>query len=429
MSFHSDDFREIMTVGDLFAGIGGFSLGMQRAGFEIAWQVEIDEWCRKVLAKNFPHAERFGDIRNAGKHNLQAVDVICGGFPCQPFSQAGKQGGTNDDRYLWPEMLRVIQELRPSWVIAENVYGLTSGKMEPIFQQVLSDLESEGYDAQPFIIPACGVDAPHQRYRVWIVANGHCKGLEARQRSAGERDTLGVSTGQSSDVPHPYLSFGKQQRETGRVGRFGESVSWDRARTWEIEPALGRSLDGFPDWMDRHSGIGMSYEESKRATQTLRTLWSNNAAETLRESTRGLGRIQTAEILFSVVRQYKDKPDETRLFLESKKASWQFMRSLWSNAGLASPSHRPEYHKQQEKQHTNSVQDVPRFLAQYRKENGLEDSWSYATSGLGWETGISRVADGIPSRVDRIRGLGNAVVPQIPQILGEVIMQVEKSRS
>ena len=131
----------MMTVGSLFAGIGGFDLGFRRAGFKISWQVEKDEWCRKVLAKHFPQTKRFGDIHETGKHNLSPVDVICGGFPCQPFSSAGKQGGTEDDRYLWPEMLRVIREIRPTWVVAENVDGLVIGKMAPVFEQVLSDLE------------------------------------------------------------------------------------------------------------------------------------------------------------------------------------------------------------------------------------------------------------------------------------------------
>ena len=105
-----------MTVGSLFAGIGGFDLAFRRAGFEISWQVEIDPWCRRILAKHFPEATRHEDIKEC--KNLPPVDVICGGFPCQPFSSAGKQGGAKDDRYLWPEMLRVIRETKPTWVLA-----------------------------------------------------------------------------------------------------------------------------------------------------------------------------------------------------------------------------------------------------------------------------------------------------------------------
>src|SRR3990167_9267321 len=160
-----------LTHGSLFSGIGGFDLGFERAGFTTLWQVEIDPYCQAVLAKHFPKATRYTDVRECGVNNLASVDVISGGFPCQPFSVAGKRGGTADDRYLWPEMLRVISALRPTWVVAENVYGLLTLESGLVFESVLSDLESEGYGCQAFIIPACAVDAPHRRDRVWIVAH------------------------------------------------------------------------------------------------------------------------------------------------------------------------------------------------------------------------------------------------------------------
>ena len=156
-----------MKVGSLFAGIGGFDLGLERAGMEVAWQVEINEWSRRVLAKHWPNVPQYEDIYNVGKHNLGPVDLICGGFPCQPFSSAGKRRGKDDDRYLWPQMLRVIKEVGPSWVIGENVAGLISMGLD----QCLSDLENSGYSCEAFIIPACAINAPHRRDRVWIVAN------------------------------------------------------------------------------------------------------------------------------------------------------------------------------------------------------------------------------------------------------------------
>ena len=147
----------MMTVGSLFAGIGGFDLGLERAGFEIKWQVEIDPFCNKILAKHWPNVKRYGDIKNVTK--LEPVDLICGGFPCQPFSCAGKQRGKEDDRYLWPEMFRVIQETKPTWVIGENVTGFINLGLD----DCISDLERAGYAVQPFIIPACAVGAPHRR--------------------------------------------------------------------------------------------------------------------------------------------------------------------------------------------------------------------------------------------------------------------------
>lgn len=155
-----------LTFGSLFSGIGGFDLGLERAGMICKWQVEIDDFCQKVLTKHWPNVPKFGDIHDVGKHNLESVDLICGGFPCQPFSNAGKRKGKEDDRYLWPEMLRVIQEIKPHWIIGENVAGFVNMELENAF----TDMETEGYQVESFVLPALSIGAPHRRNRVWIVA-------------------------------------------------------------------------------------------------------------------------------------------------------------------------------------------------------------------------------------------------------------------
>jgi len=156
-----------LTFGSLFVGIGGFDLGFERAGMTCTWQVEINDYCNKVLAKHWPDVRRYKDVRECGAHNLEPVDVICGGFPCQPHSVAGKRKGAADDRNLWPEFLRVVREVRPTWVVAENVPGIVSLYLDT----VLSDLEDIGYTATTFDIPACAFDAPHRRERIFVVAN------------------------------------------------------------------------------------------------------------------------------------------------------------------------------------------------------------------------------------------------------------------
>jgi DNA (cytosine-5)-methyltransferase 1 len=162
-----------MTHLSLFSGIGGLDLAAEMAGFETVGQCEWADYQTKVLEKHWPDVPRWKDIRTLTyesfnqRTGLRTVDVISGGFPCQPFSLAGKRAGKGDDRYLWPEMLRVIRELRPAWVIGENVPGIINLALDT----VLSDLENEGYAAQAFVIPACGVDAPHRRDRVAIVAH------------------------------------------------------------------------------------------------------------------------------------------------------------------------------------------------------------------------------------------------------------------
>ncbi len=173
-----------MTVGSLFSGIGGFDLGLERAGMKVKWQVENDKFCNKILEKHWPDVKRYGDIREVGGHNLEPVDLICGGFPCQPFSVAGKQRGTEDDRYLWPEMFRIIQELKPRWVLGENVTGLVRMGLD----DCLSDLEGEGYTVQTFIVPACAVNAPHRRDRLWIVAWNSNSDIKGEDRTVQKRE-------------------------------------------------------------------------------------------------------------------------------------------------------------------------------------------------------------------------------------------------
>ncbi|WP_027360242.1 DNA (cytosine-5-)-methyltransferase [Desulforegula conservatrix] len=157
---------------DLFSGIGGFALAASWAwpDHKIVSFCEIDPFCQKVLKKHWPDVPVHTDIKTLKGDSFGSVDLISGGFPCQPYSVAGKQRGSEDDRALWPEMLRIIKEAKPRWVIGENVAGLI--KME--LDQVLSDLESIGYETQAFVIPACAVNAPHRRDRVWIIGHSDC---------------------------------------------------------------------------------------------------------------------------------------------------------------------------------------------------------------------------------------------------------------
>ena len=171
----------MLTHLSLFSGIGGLDRAAESAGFVTVGQCEWADYPTKVLEKHWPDVPRWRDIRTLTKESfyertgLSTVDIVSGGFPCQPFSVAGKHGGQDDDRYLWPEMLRVISELRPAWVLGENVPGIVNLALD----QVLADLENIGYSGQAFIIPACGVDAPHKRDRVAILA--HADGNSTRK--------------------------------------------------------------------------------------------------------------------------------------------------------------------------------------------------------------------------------------------------------
>ena len=171
-----------ITHASLFSSIGGFDLAAEWAGWTNAFNCEIDPFCRKVLKYHFPDAEQYGDIRTTDFTIWRdRIDVLTGGFPCQPFSLAGKRKGTEDDRYLWPEMLRVIRAVRPRWVVGENVFGIVNWSEGMVFDKVCSDLEAAGYEVQPYIIPACGVGAPHRRDRCWFVAHRTDAGIETMQ--------------------------------------------------------------------------------------------------------------------------------------------------------------------------------------------------------------------------------------------------------
>ena len=172
----------IKTHLDLFSGIGGFALAASWAGFETIGFSEVDPFCNKILMKNFPFVENYGDIRRIHGEAFGGVDLITGGYPCQPFSHAGARRGAEDDRHLWPDMRRVISQARPAWVVAENVLGhVTMG-----LDEVLTDLEDLGYTGRPIVVPACAEGARHRRDRVWIVAHTEQHGLdEAEEFDSG----------------------------------------------------------------------------------------------------------------------------------------------------------------------------------------------------------------------------------------------------
>lgn len=202
-----------MTFGSLFTGIGGMDLGLERAGMSCRWQVEIDQFCQNVLVKRWPNVTRFRDIRELQYDKLESVDLICGGFPCQPFSSAsaGKRRGIEDDRYLWPEMRRVIQVAKPTWVIGENVTHIDG----PALEQVVSDLEKLNYEvAPPFEVPACAFGYDHKRSRYWIIGysdSNRKSGLSFNAEASGmpQSDSVtkrvGTKNGISKRLDRPRL--------------------------------------------------------------------------------------------------------------------------------------------------------------------------------------------------------------------------------
>jgi DNA (cytosine-5)-methyltransferase 1 len=213
---------------DLFSGIGGFALAAGWAGFKTIGFCEIDKFCQGVLKKHWPKTPIHENIKELRGGAYAGCTLLTGGFPCQPFSQAGKRRGKEDDRHLWPEMLRIIKEAKPCWIIGENVAGIIHMELD----QVCSDLEACGYEVQPLIIPACGVDAPHRRYRVWIIANNNKIGNKWNIKGS-----------------------------VYRIEEFSVIKNGGRIKEWPTRPNLPPCGDrgmvnGIPRWVDRIGALG-----------------------------------------------------------------------------------------------------------------------------------------------------------------------------
>jgi len=291
-----------MNHGSLFSGIGGFDFAAQWMGWNNVFQVEWDEWCQEVLTKNFPDVPKFRNIiefnkmlkngeiitdtrcQRQAKHEkqtagveqcgekgitIQRPDIITGGFPCQPFSHAGKRKGTDDSRYLWPEMLTTIRTLKPTYIIGENVAGLVSMDNGKTLDGIFADLEDEGYTVESFIIPACAVGAWHRRDRMWIIAySGSTRGAGGttyetdRQNRNNRGEDAKILQGQrDKDVPNSDSKRlqgwnSKELSECTDKQSIGQGNSQNNGEYWQSEPSVGRVADGVPNRVDRLKGLG-----------------------------------------------------------------------------------------------------------------------------------------------------------------------------
>jgi DNA (cytosine-5)-methyltransferase 1 len=258
-----------MTHASLFSGIGGFDLAAEWMGWTNVFHCEFDPFCQKVLAYHFPNSKLYNDVRtfDATKYRGR-IDVLSGGFPCQPFSVAGPRKGTDDPRHLWPSMLRIIREVQPRYVLGENVSGILSWSSGMVFEQVCTDLEDAGYEVTPYILPACGVNAPHRRNRVWFVAHAHDERTErASRRHEGESGSQGVQErdevqlSDESDNLRELSADSDRELQERRDGNREDGWSEQTERTeplseprgWEefpTQPPICGGDDGLPSELD-----------------------------------------------------------------------------------------------------------------------------------------------------------------------------------
>jgi len=382
---------------DLFSGIGGFSLGLEATGgFKTVAFCDIEEFPRKVLQKHWPHVKQYTDIKELNYEQLKAdglisdnekIDIITGGYPCQPFSVAGRKKGEKDPRHLWPEYFRLVQELRPTWVIGENV----GGHIKLGLDTVLENLESEGYAVRTFSIPASAIGANHKRERIWIVANtdsGGNKGEKSRgigkENEEEKRDRKinsttrlpngadSIVTKQGSETEVEYVEDtgrsllqgtfirGENEKETGQgnadlTQRSGEASEFDVADTVSGNAQAGR--EGRREIREGHQGEGVSSNASGGGETMADT---KSSSRNVNEINGEHGETETQEIL-------GDGSSLSRTQVESPWEGW----------------------------------------------------WDI-------EPDVGRVAHGVSARTHRLKGLGNSLVPAIPFHIGNVILKVMK---
>ena len=339
-----------MTIGSLFSGIGGLDLGLERAGHTVRWQVEANPYCRRILAQHWPDIPCYPDVTHLTAETLEPVDLICGGFPCQPVSTAGAQKGTDDDRWLWPHFARLLGALRPRYALLENVPGLLTTHGGREFGAILSDLADSGYDAEWDCLPASAVGAPHRRYRVFIIAS--------LPDADADRTTSIWASCPDADRLRPRQDA--QQRE-----------ELDRPHT----PRDRRA---------RHHALAHAQEFDQRGR-------SGDSSGTLADADRTGP--QGRELL-------PQRAGE-RAFGAGGLAGADHQRCVWGRQPEQRGEQRPRGHEPDGRLSDGRFFDAP-----------ISGEWLP-------EPDVGRVAHGVPHRVDRLKALGNAVVPQMAEWLGE----------
>jgi DNA (cytosine-5)-methyltransferase 1 len=317
---------------DLFSGIGGFALAAKWNGYRTVGFCDNEPYAQAVLKKHWPEVPCHKDIREVRGELYAGVTLLTGGFPCQPFSVAGKQRGKDDNRYLWPEMLRVIQEAKPTWIIGENVAGIVNLALD----QVCADLEGQGYEVEPIIVPACAVDAPHRRDRVWIVGHSKLDGLTASKTSGGLLD--------------------QSEEQRGKVKEWESSgascASSDVADTVSLSE---RSAHGSKEW-----GCVRGRQDEDISQRNEMGSNSSDSRENVADS------------------------------FSERGCSGNSKREYAEDAGQSSRDSR------------DNSRGVATWLA---------------------EPNVGRVANGVSNRSHRLKGLGNAIVPQVA---AEIIRCINK---
>ena len=368
---------------DLCSGIGGFALGFQWA--ELSKPVlfcDIEPWSRKILAKHWPDvpiAEDVKELANDPNGLIPDCDILTAGYPCQPFSVAGQRRGTEDDRHIWPYIFSIIKAKRPSFCVFENVYGHVSMGLD----EVLSDLESEAYATRPFIIPACATDAFHRRDRLWII----CRNVGNTKHDGSSTTTVTGSIGKTSE--HDTQGQSKteqskgasQSRDSGGLGESTRAEYVGNSESKRHERRTDAEREGPESEQEQRLGIRSKSSGSSKDVAYTQSMHSNGSGEHTQQSEGQVSELGERSSEINVA--YTDS--------ERSQGQWR--------------EHEPI--SRQETGHAASYSD---------KEIRARKNWQP-------EPRVGRVAHGVSNRVDRLRGLGNAIVPQISMRIGLTIKE------
>jgi len=439
---------------DLFSGIGGFSLGLESTGgFETIAFVEKDDFCQKVLKKHWPNITIEGDIRNV-KGDKYEADVITGGFPCQPFSVAGKRKGTDDDRYLWDETIRVVRECKPRWFIGENVEGLININNGVVLRQVQTDLEKEGFEVQCLVIPASGIGAWHQRKRIWIMGYSKHNGrsstkIKGRNDKTNDNSEKGKNQTSEFERTGGPLNNGNVRMDVSNSNNTGDRTPqhdidgrWEKINErWE-ELSQSKSSRYSEDVSNSESSRhrGRSSEECKNGEWSF--LQREQEGRKMGSEVKGCnGDVSNSESISS---------NDGRYGNDSKEKQIQFKTGRESSATNVSNSNtRFSVGENKEIQtRRTSINNGSKTLSNSNNERlqGLDSEPFLQKQKLGFSTNkddegretwwqtqsrICRIPDGVSFELDkgrnnRIKSLGNSIVPQIVRQLGFAILEAEK---
>jgi DNA (cytosine-5)-methyltransferase 1 len=414
----------MMRHGSLFSGIGGFDLASEWMGWENVFHCEWNEFGKKVLHHYWPNAESFDDITKTDfTKYANKIDILTGGFPCQPYSMAGKRQGKEDERHLWPQMLRAIREIKPKYIVGENVFGLLNWNGGMVFDEVHSDLELEGYEVQAVVIPAAAVNAPHGRDRIWFVATNTQFKSEGSDGGTNDETEGNIRRGNEGDVFGTLRSDGNatNSKSSGSpIGKLGESETKQQVQT-------RRDIDGFESLgviADTH-GIG-NWGKSKqspaahkqgRGGKTNTGIGNEGEQQFVRDITGEGVDSNTDSVRLQHTEETRNIQESTRTTQSEGGELTEPVETNGGNGNVAdttSPGGRKD----------NGI-GKSRFNDQTSASNGW-DNFPTQSPICGGDDGLPTELDGITFskwRNESIKAYGNAIVPQVAYQIFKAIQE------